>query len=193
MLRGTLVGLRARLESDIPILHAGLYDDVLTTAQSDARAWRPLSPTATESPFRLREPVPHVAPFTVVALDDDRILGDAVLWRIDEHNRAAHLGISLLPEARGRGAGLDTVEVMCHYAFVVLGLHRVQIETNADNAAMLAVARRAGFQEEGTLRDAGWVYGRFVDEVVFGLLAEEWVGRRDNGRSNGDPDVVPSG
>jgi hypothetical protein len=44
MLRGRLVGLRARWESDVAILHAQLYDDVATRSQADSRPWRRISP-----------------------------------------------------------------------------------------------------------------------------------------------------
>jgi len=180
MLRGREVALRARVESDVPILHSGFYEDVETHAVADGRAWRPMGAGAEANPFKVREPSPDVAAFTIVAIDDERVLGDSLLWSIDLHNRNAHIGMGVLPEARGRGVGLDATEVMCSYAFRTLGLHRLQIETNVDNAAMLAVARRAGFTDEGTLRQAGWANGRFVDEVVLGLLAEDWAGSSES-------------
>lgn len=111
-------------------------------------------------------------------LDTDELVGDALLWGIDTHNRVAHLGISLRPAFRGRGLGSDTVRVLCQYGFEVRGLHRLQIETLASNAAMLAAAARAGFTREGTLRRAAWVTGQFADEAILGLLAEEWPGSR---------------
>ena len=173
MLRGREVALRARIESDVPILHAGLYEDVDTRAEADGRAWRPMASDAEGNPFRVREPSVEVAPFTVVALDDQRVLGDALLWQIDLHNRGAHIGLGVLREARGRGIGGDVTELLCRYAFRTLGLHRLQIETLVDNGPMLAVATRVGFTVEGTLRSAEWVNGRFVDQVVL-ALAEEW-------------------
>ena len=174
MLRGRTVGLRARIESDVPILHAALYDDVRGQSDSDSRPWRPLPPTTELSLYRVKEAPEDVAGFTVVSLLDDRVVGECVLWSIDTHNRKAHIGLALLPEERHRGFGLDTVEVLCGYAFSILGLHRVQIETNATNAAMLATAERAGFTVEGRFRDGSWVVGRFVDEVVLGLLVDDW-------------------
>jgi RimJ/RimL family protein N-acetyltransferase len=176
MLRGRTVALRARVEADVPILHSGFYEDVETHSTSDGRAWRPMAVEADANPFKVKEPLPDVAVFTIVALDDDRVVGDAVLWSIDLHNRNAHVGLGILPESRGRGFGLDATEIMCRYAFRTLGLHRLQVETNVDNAAMLAVARRAGFSDEGILREAGWANGRFVDEAVLGLLSDAWSG-----------------
>ena len=174
MLRGRTVGLRARIESDVPILHAALYDDVAGHSDSDTRPWRPLPPTAELSPYRLKEAPEHSAEFTIVSLVDDRVVGECVLWSIDTHNRKAHIGLALLPEERHRGFGLDAVRVLSDYAFSVLGLHRVQIETNATNAAMITTAERAGFVVEGRVRDASWVVGRFVDEIVLGLLVDDW-------------------
>ncbi|MER6583566.1 GNAT family protein [Nonomuraea sp. NPDC001023] len=68
----------------------------------------------------------------------------------------------------------DVVAVLCHYGFVLRGLHRLQIETLADNVAMLRAAGRNGFVREGVLRSSAWVMGEFLDQVLLGLLAEEW-------------------
>jgi RimJ/RimL family protein N-acetyltransferase len=58
---------------------------------------------------------------------------------------------------------------------VLRGLHRLQVETLADNTAMIRAATQAGFVPEGTLRRAAWVNGAFADEVILGLLATEWT------------------
>jgi hypothetical protein len=39
---------------------------------------------------------------------------------------------------------------------------------------MIRTAERVGFVQEGVLRQAAWVTGQYLDEVVFGMLAEEW-------------------
>jgi RimJ/RimL family protein N-acetyltransferase len=112
--------------------------------------------------------------FSIVERASGDLAGDALLWNIDTHNRLAHLGISLRPSFRGRKLGADVVQVLCHYGFVVRGLRRLQVETLAGNVAMRVAAERAGFRHEGTLRGAAWVLGEVQDEVVYGLLAEEW-------------------
>ncbi len=174
MLSGEKIGLRARLESDVPILHAELYDDVETQSRAGSRAWRPISLDSSDSPFAVRGPADDSARFSVVRLTDGELVGSALLWGIDLHNRTAHLGLSLRPSFRRQGLGTDIVRVLCQYGFTVRGLHRLQLETLADNTAMIKAATRAGFVLEGTLRSAGWVNGTFLDEVVFGLLGTEW-------------------
>jgi RimJ/RimL family protein N-acetyltransferase len=171
MLRGERVGLRARHESDIPLLMADLYNDVATRSRADSRPWVPVSPEDAKQPYGVADAPPDVACFSVVDLETDELMGDALLWGIDAHNRLAHLGVSIRPGFRGRGHAVDVIQVLCHYGFVVRGLHRLQIDTLADNEPMRRAALAAGFQLEATLRRSAWVTGEFVDEVIFGLLA----------------------
>ncbi|RKN39021.1 GNAT family N-acetyltransferase [Streptomyces hoynatensis] len=174
MLKGTKVGLRARHEDDIPILQAELYDDAVTHSRAQGSPWRPFTPGSKHSPVMVNDTDQGIASFSVVELDGGTLVGTATLWGIDTHNRSAHIGLGLLPSARGKGYGTDVVAVLCHYGFVVRGLHRLQIETLADNAAMLRSAERNGFVREGVLRSSSWVLGEFLDEVLLGLLAEDW-------------------
>jgi RimJ/RimL family protein N-acetyltransferase len=178
MLRGELVALRARTEQDARILHADLYEDVATWVRSDTRPWVPI-PFGSLSPYWPAESVPSATDadvFAVTELATGELAGEGVLWGIDLHNRFAHAGLSLRPAFRGRGLGTDVVRVLCRYGFNVRGLHRMQLETLADNAAMIAAAERLGFTREGTLRNASWVNGRWADDVIFGLLDTEFSG-----------------
>lgn len=174
MMRGDKTGLRARREADVPVLHA-LHDDVATRSREDSRPWRPIPPGSAHSPFAIGEPSDAAVPFSVVELDSQELAGAALLWGIDTHNRTARLGISLLPAFRGRGLGSDVVRVLCEYGIAVRGMQRLQVDTLADNASMIAAATKAGFTIEGTLRRSAWVYGAFADVVFLGLLAHEWA------------------
>lgn len=179
MLRGSTVGLRARHEDDIPILRAELYDDVVSASRSEGRAWRPITPGAKDPRLVVDDKKEDHVPFSVVELDGGTLVGTATLWGIDNHSRSAHIGLGVLPASRGKGYGTDVVSVLCHYGFVVRGLQRLQIETVSDNAAMQCAAERNGFVREGVLRSAAWVMGEFLDEVLLGLLAQEWKPDRD--------------
>ncbi|MFF3215353.1 GNAT family N-acetyltransferase [Streptomyces sp. NPDC002886] len=184
MLKGNTVGLRARHEDDIPVLHAGLHDDVAGASRATGQPWRPLMAGSKALPFLVDDSAPGHVPFSVVDLESGALVGTATLWGLDNHNRSGHVGLGLLPSARGKGYGTDVVAVLCHYGFVVRGLHRLQIETLADNEPMLRSAERNGFVREGVLRSSAWVMGEFLDEVLLGLLAKDWapVPPQDEGR-----------
>ncbi|MER7583757.1 GNAT family protein [Kitasatospora sp. NPDC097691] len=176
MLQGAHITLRARHEADVPVLQTELHDDVATRSRADSRPWRPLPPGSAQSPYAVTGPSDEAACFSVVDTASGELAGEALLWGIDAHNRSAHVGLALRPGHRGRGFATDTVRVLCRYGFVVLGLHRLQAETLADNTPMIKAATRAGFTVEGRLRGSAWACGEFVDQVVLGLLAEEWRG-----------------
>jgi RimJ/RimL family protein N-acetyltransferase len=176
MLQGELTLLRARRADDARTLHADLYEDPEAWVRADTRPWIPV-PFGPGSPHWPVEDAPaaaDVAVFAVAELATGELAGEAMLWGIDVHNRCAHIGISLRPAHRGRGLGADAVRVLCRYGFALRGLHRLQMETLTDNHAMIAVAARLGFTREGTTRGSSWVNGRFADDVIFGLLAEEF-------------------
>ncbi|HEX8007065.1 MAG TPA: GNAT family protein [Trebonia sp.] len=176
MLHGALITLRARVASDVEILHAELYDDVAVRVRADSRPWLPLPP-GPASPYRVPDQAAEhagAAIFSVAELASGDLAGEALLWGMDLHNRSAHVGISLRPAFRARGLGTDTIRVLCRYGFAIRGLHRLQMETLADNEAMIRVAGQVGFVREGIRRGSEWVDGAFMDEVVFGLLEAEW-------------------
>ncbi|MFI8087979.1 GNAT family N-acetyltransferase [Streptomyces sp. NPDC086080] len=174
MLSGAKVGLRARHEDDIPVLRAELYDDVVNASRAEGGPWRPITPGAKDPRLVVDDKEQGHVPFSVVDLAEGTLVGTATLWGIDNHNRSAHIGLGLRPASRGKGYGTDVVAVLCHYGFVVRGLHRLQIDTLSDNTAMLRSAERNGFVREGVLRSSAWVMGEFLDEVLLGLLAQDW-------------------
>jgi RimJ/RimL family protein N-acetyltransferase len=185
MLRAGKIWLRARDEADVAVLHAELYEDIVTYMTADSRPWRPIPAGSSASPYAIDEPRDDLAVFSVVELASGELAGAALLWAIDLHNRTAHLGLSLRPTYRGRGLGSDVVLALCEYGFAVRGLHRLQVDTLASNVAMIGGASRAGFVQEGRLRRAAWVNGEFVDEVILGLLASDWAGARLPGAQQG--------
>ena len=174
MLRGDKVGLRARHEDDIPVLLAELYDDVVNSSRADSQPWRPIRPGSNDPRLVVDDKEQAHVPFSVVELNGGTLVGTATLWGIDSHHRSAHIGLGLRPSCRGKGYGTDVVAVLCHYGFVVRGLQRLQIETLADNNPMLRSSEHNGFVREGVLRSSAWVMGEFLDEVLLGLLAQDW-------------------
>jgi RimJ/RimL family protein N-acetyltransferase len=167
------VALRARHPDDIPILQAGLYDDLSTRARADSRPWRPLPPDPELSPYAVTGAGEDAAMFSIVTVEAGELAGEALLWGIDLHNRLAHVGLALLPGFRGRGWSVETLRLLCRYGFAVRGLNRLQLETDSDNLAMRRAAARAGFHQEGILRQATWNPGAFGDSVVLGKLAAD--------------------
>ena len=180
MLKGRLVGLRGRRRDDVEALFE-LTADAEHVALTHTWPFRPVSLAARHSEFdkRQSEPDPNSAFFTIQRLDDNAgaAVGSVGLQMIDMHNRNAHVGISLLPSVRGQGLGRDAIEVVCRFGFEIRALERLSLETLEINAPMRATATSCGFVEEGRLRSAIWYFGRYVDDVLYGLLVDQWRAR----------------
>ncbi|MFN2536971.1 MAG: GNAT family N-acetyltransferase [Mycobacteriales bacterium] len=173
MLRGELVTLRTIERDDLEVLHAidMAYE---TWPETNYSPYAPKSLDEVlkafdgedESSYRGSD---SFVPFAIVA--DEEVVGTSCFWGIDLHNRRAHLGIGLGEEHRGRGIGTDATRVMLHYGFVDRGLHRVQLEVLATNIAAIRCYEKAGFREDGRMRESAWVRGAFVDEIYMSVIA----------------------
>lgn len=93
---------------------------------------------------------------------------------IDWANRAAEIGYWLGAAYQGHGIMTRCCRALVTYAFTELGMNRVTIPCAVGNTRSCAIPRRLGFTHEGVLRDAEWLYDRFVDHNVFAMLAREW-------------------
>jgi ribosomal-protein-serine acetyltransferase len=112
--------------------------------------------------------------FSCLVVDDGRIAGTVSLNRVDHVNGATAIGYWLTEAAQGRGTMTAAVRALVGHAFGTMGLHRVVIEAAPDNVRSRAIPERLGFTEEGVLREVERVGDRWLDHVVYGLLAAEW-------------------
>ena len=92
-------------------------------------------------------------------------------------NRSAELGYWLGAAFEGKGLVTTACQVMIHRAFNELGLNRVVINCAPENQKSRAIAEKLGFTQEGILRQSDWLKDGFVDQVVYGMLANEWRSR----------------
>lgn len=98
----------------------------------------------------------------------------AVGLEIDSANRSGRIGYWLSAHHQGSGIMTRSVASVLQLGFVDSGLHRLEIRAATENAKSIGVAERLGFRREGLIREAEWVDNRFVDHVIFGLLAKDW-------------------
>jgi ribosomal-protein-serine acetyltransferase len=125
---------------------------------------------------RTREQVLRNDGFQLAIVSDGDIEGvvgfDAVNWG----NRSTMIGYWLAESAQRRGTMTAAVRKLIEHAFTVWELNRVEIQAAVGNERSRAIPERLGFQQEGTLRQAERVGDRFLDLVVYSMLAADWGG-----------------
>jgi ribosomal-protein-alanine N-acetyltransferase len=68
----------------------------------------------------------------------------------------------------------EAMSLMLKYAFIHLKLHRLEANVQPDNAASVALIKRAGFIREGYSRRYLKIGGRWRDHERWAILAEDW-------------------
>jgi ribosomal-protein-serine acetyltransferase len=115
--------------------------------------------------------------FQAAIVEDGRIVGALGFHRVDWENLSTSIGYWITEEAQGRGTVTRAVAALSDHAFRVWNLNRIEIHAAVDNERSRAIPRRLGFIEEGLLRQAERIGDRFVDHVLYAMLAEDWLRR----------------
>jgi len=94
---------------------------------------------------------------------------------VDDWSKAdvAQVGYWIAAEARGRGYATRALVLLTRWLFE-LGAARVFLTIVADNEGSIAVARRAGFVHEGTMRSHAVWQGQRCDVMWFAAPLQEW-------------------
>jgi ribosomal-protein-serine acetyltransferase len=93
-------------------------------------------------------------------------------------NRSTCVGYWLAERYQGHGIMTKACNSIVEYAFDDWRLNRVEIRCAMENVRSRAIPERLGFKTEGVLREAEWLYDHYVDHVVYGMLAKQWLGSR---------------
>ncbi len=94
---------------------------------------------------------------------------------VDDWTKAdvAQFGYWIAPSARGRGYATRAAILLTRWLFE-LGAARIFLTIVTGNEESIAVARRAGFVYEGTMRSHGVWQGQRCDVMWFAALPLEW-------------------
>jgi diamine N-acetyltransferase len=102
-------------------------------------------------------------------------IGNLGLHGINWKDRSAELGIAIGEKAYwNQGYGTDAIRTLLGLAFRELNLHRVFLRVDADNARAIRCYEKAGFQREGTSREAVFSEGSYRDQYVMSILESEF-------------------
>lgn len=129
--------LRAFAEPDIQLWHAFRVD-----AADEARAW-------IDRTHQLWSE--DKSAVWAIVDGSNRVLGRCAL-HVDVRSGTAEIAYWVLPEARRRLVAARAAVSATAWAHRELGVHRVLLQHSTRNPASCAVARRAGYTEEGTAR-----------------------------------------
>lgn len=116
--------------------------------------------------------------FAVCELGDDRFIGTTWLKEVHQLDGNAELAIYMDRDHIGAGWGTDAQRTLLAFGFGTLGLERISLTVNANNARAIRSYDKVGFQREGVMRRSFRVDGRMQDTVLMAILRDEWEAGR---------------
>ena len=116
---------------------------------------------------------PQAVEFTVYDRSDSTAVGTAGLFGINHAHGTAGFAIAL-GERRGQGLGTEATRLVLDFAFHVLQLRNVLLETLEWNIAGLTAYERAGFRRAGVRRGAVMSRGRPTDIVIMDAIPQDF-------------------
>ena len=113
------------------------------------------------------------ADWAIESRSDGRYLGEVVLNDLDPHNRKMGFRIALSGAAVfGKGYGSEATKAVVEHGLRVIGLHRIELEVVDFNTRAQRVYAKAGFRQEGLLKEAWYWDGEWSDVIVMAVLAD---------------------
>jgi ribosomal-protein-serine acetyltransferase len=169
--------IRAPKPGDAPPIHAAIQESV-----DNLTPWMPwATPDETvddleshlrsmAARFLMREDLPLM----LWRKSDGLYVGGSGLHRIDWSVPKFEIGYWVRASLQGQGYITESVNGIAHFAFNTLQAERVEIRCDSRNTRSAAVAQRAGFKLDGTLRrDSRSPSGDLRDTLVFSKIRGE--------------------
>jgi RimJ/RimL family protein N-acetyltransferase len=124
----------------------------------------------------------HAETTSTVVPRDDYILAIDVggeltgIARLQVDSRAdgrGEIGYAVRRNFRGKGYASRAVMALAGVGFGIVGLHRLWAVCDVENQASVGVLTRAGFIQEGVLKDDRWDGEHWRDSLIFARLEGE--------------------
>lgn len=113
----------------------------------------------------------------IVLKNEHLLVGTCGFYKWVKQHHRAEIGYDLLPEYRRRGIMTEALTAMINYLFGTLGLNRLEALVDPRNMASIRLIEGLGFVTEGILRENTYFRNRYLDDMLFSLLAKDWMER----------------
>jgi len=119
---------------------------------------------------------PEVFVYKAVNTKDDTVVGHISLGSISERDKAGRITRVLVGSKaeRGKGVCCRMIKAMLKIGFEDLGLHRISLGVYDFNEAAIRCYLKAGFKQEGLMRDVVRHGDGYWSMVEMGILEDEW-------------------
>jgi RimJ/RimL family protein N-acetyltransferase len=119
---------------------------------------------------------PEVFVYKAVDNKTEEVVGHVSLGSISQRDKAGRITRVLVGSkaARGKGVCCRMIKAILKIGFEDLGLHRISLGVYDFNESAIRCYLKAGFQQEGVMRDVVKHGDEYWSLVEMGILEDEW-------------------
>jgi len=125
-------------------------------------------------------PETHKVDFVIETLAGEHA-GVIGVPEFEQRNGTFKYGVAIRAQHQRKGYASEAIMILLRHYFNELRYHKVNATVYSFNEASIKLHERLGFQLEGRLRQMIYTHGTYHDELIFGLTAEEFRDRPDQG------------
>lgn len=111
----------------------------------------------------------------ICLVENDKYIGNVNIQNIDWINRTARVPIFIGDKSEwGKGYAAEARMLALKFAFEERNLNRIEALVLESNIPSIKLHERCGFKREGMLRNSIYKSGKYHNQIVMGLLREEF-------------------
>ncbi|KAD3514964.1 GNAT family N-acetyltransferase [Arthrobacter yangruifuii] len=173
MFSGEHVRFRELRDPDLAHLSEWWNDPSQAILQQERVTARPLETTAAMFRTWSKNESPSGFGYSIVN-PAEKLVGHISVWGMSVPERIATMAIIIGPEFQDQGLGRESLQLGLRIVFEEMGAHKAELQTWSYNQRAIHLYRSLGFREEGRRRAAAFHRGEFHDQVLLGMLEEEY-------------------
>lgn len=168
-IEGERVYLRAVTLADVNPTYLGWMHDPQVTQYLESRFYPHTLDSLSEFVSTMQYSRDNVF-LAIVLKDTERHIGNIKLGPINWIHRFAEVGLLIgEKDTWGKGYASEAIQILTHYAFHKLNLHRLTAGCYAQNMGSARAFLKAGWQQEGLRPQHFFSDGEYVDEILLGI------------------------
>lgn len=178
MFVGKKVRLRGYKEEDVQLAYEYMNDPDVVPNLNPGIPY-PMTLQREKAWFESQKDLKDQYNFAIETLDEGVYIGGCGINMIDWKNSVAVVGIFIgHKDYRSKGYGTDAMKVLISFIFDQMNINKVQLDVYSFNERAIKSYKKSGFVEEGRIRQRIFRNGQYHDELVMGILREEYFSNK---------------
>ena len=116
--------------------------------------------------------------FVIIKNDSNEIIGDVGIHFLDTDKKQVEIGCTLDKNQHGKGYATEALKETMNYLFNKLNKRRVIGSIDPQNLKSIGLVERLGFRKEAHFKESILINGKWVDDLVYAILKDEWIEKR---------------